>query len=222
MEKPNLLIFDVNETLLDLNPLKNTVNEALQNDLAFELWFPMLLQYSLVETITHKYHDFTEVGVATFKMLTGKMNLSYSEEEIRKILSQIKELPPHPEVVDALQKLRNENFRMIALSNGKPSVLREQLKFANIDTYFVDIISVEVVKKYKPHREAYDHVLKKEKVPAERAMLVAAHGWDIAGAKSSGLKAAFIRRKGKSLYSLSEKPDLEAEDMLDLAEKLVK
>ncbi|MDT0687719.1 haloacid dehalogenase type II [Autumnicola psychrophila] len=220
MKKPNLLIFDVNETLLDLNPLKKAVNNALQNDLVFESWFPMLLQYSLVETITHQYHDFTEVGVATFKMLAGKMNLSFSEKEIREILGHIRKLPPHPEVIEALQKLQNQKFRMIALTNGKPTVAEEQLKFANIDTFFESVVSVDVVKKYKPHKETYEHVLQKSGVSAENAMLVAAHGWDIAGAKSSGLKAAFIKRKGKFLYPLAEKPELEAVDMLDLAQKL--
>ncbi|MDT0690823.1 haloacid dehalogenase type II [Salegentibacter sp. F188] len=221
IKKPELLIFDVNETLLDLNPLKESVNTAMQNNFAFDIWFPMLLQYSLVETVTHKYHDFSEIGVATFKMIAKKMNRSFSEEEIKEVLSPIKKLPPHPEVIEALHKLREQGFRMIALTNGKPSVAEEQLKMANIDTFFEEIISVEMVRKYKPHRETYEYVLQKAGVSGENAMLIAAHGWDIAGAKSSGLKAAFIRRKGKSLYPLAEKPDLEAEDLLDFVHQMV-
>ena len=52
MLKPKLLIFDVNETLLDMEPLKHSINTALGNQYAFDIWFPQLLQYSLVETLT--------------------------------------------------------------------------------------------------------------------------------------------------------------------------
>lgn len=66
---PLLLIFDVNETLLDLSPLKEDINTRLNSEWAFELWFNQLIQYSMVETLTDSYSDFGEVGLATLKMV---------------------------------------------------------------------------------------------------------------------------------------------------------
>ena len=68
------IIFDVNETLLDLSPLKNSINSEL-GDGAAEVWFARLLHYSLVESITDTYHDFSEIAKAVLQMNAKKANL---------------------------------------------------------------------------------------------------------------------------------------------------
>ena len=220
MLKPQLLIFDVNETLLDLSPLKDSINSALENDLGFEVWFPQLLHYSLVETLTDNYRDFSEIAAAVFKMTAEKFNKNFSDEEVKEILSKITELPPHADVVKGLQKLKEEGFIMVALTNGKPNVAKDQLEFAGLTSYFDEILSVEVVKKYKPATETYNFVTRKFGVENSMAMMIAAHGWDIAGAKRAGLKTAFISRPGKSLYPLADSPDLIFSTILELSESL--
>ncbi|MDT0676562.1 haloacid dehalogenase type II [Autumnicola musiva] len=220
-KKPQLLIFDVNETLLDMNPLKESVNSAFQNENAFDVWFPMLLQYSLVETITGQYHDFSEIAAASLQMLAEKWGFSYTEKEMKKILEPVKKLPPYPDVPKGLEKLKKADVILVALTNGKPEVAEGQLIFANIDRFFELILSVEVVKKYKPHAATYNYVLEQTGTSAENSMMVAAHGWDIAGAKSAGLRTAFIERAGKSAYPLAEKPDLQVASVTTLAEKLL-
>ncbi|WP_373059600.1 haloacid dehalogenase type II [Zunongwangia sp. H14] len=220
-KKPQVLVFDVNETLLDMSPLKASVNAALENKNAFDIWFPMLLQYSLVETLTGEYHDFSEIAAATFKMLAEKWQFSFSEEKIKEILKPVTQLPPYPEVEEGLQTLTKEGIRLVALTNGKPLVAEEQLKFAKIDHLFEMILSVEVVQKYKPHEATYHYVLEQINSSAENAMMVAAHGWDIAGAINAGLKTAFIKRPGKSLYPLAEEPTLQVASITALAKELL-
>ena len=119
-------------------------------------------------------------------------------------------------------ELKNAGFKMIAFSNGKPSVLKEQLKFAGLTTYFDQILSVDEVKKYKPHPETYKYALKQANSKAENSMMVAAHGWDIAGAQRAGLKTAFIKRPGKFIFPLAEKPTLSADSLLALAKELIR
>lgn len=221
MKKPQVLIFDVNETLLDMSPLKKAVNTALGNDLAFDIWFPTLLQYSLVETITENYTDFSAIAAATFKMAASKFDKDFSKSELTKILSPIKKLQPHHEVSQALYLLKEKGFKLVALTNGKQEVVDAQLKNAKIDQFFNDIFSVEVVKRYKPHRETYNFVLDNYKIESSEAMLIAAHGWDILGAKRAGLQTAFVSRPGESLYPLSEKPDILGQDLLEIAHLLL-
>ncbi|CAL68399.1 haloacid dehalogenase type II [Christiangramia forsetii] len=214
------LIFDVNETLLDLDPLKTSINEALGNNQATDVWFAELLQYSLVESVTNTYHDFSEIAAAILKMNAKKYDKEFSEEEIKDILKPISQLEAYADVVEGLEKLQKTDLQLIAFSNGKPSVLKEQLEFAGLSKYFDKILSVDPVKKYKPHPETYEFVLKEAGTKKENSMMVAAHGWDITGAMRAGLRTAFIQRPGKFIFPLSQKPTIETSDILTLALEL--
>ncbi len=215
-----LLIFDVNETLLDLSPLKEKINTVLDNKQAFEIWFRTLLHYSLVETTTNSYHSFGTIGKATFKMTAQNFEVDLSESEIEDILSVIKKLPPHPDVIDGLKKLKDAGYTLVTLTNGNYPTLKEQLSYTGITEYFTEIFSVDSVNKYKPHQDAYVYVLDKMNISPKNAMLVAAHGWDIMGAQKAGLQTAFISRSGKFKYPLAQEADFTANTILDLANQL--
>lgn len=218
--KITTLIFDVNETLLNLQPLKDSINTALDDKRAAEIWFSKLLHYSLVETTTGSYHDFSAIAVAVFKMLAEKKQKSFSEDEINKVLDPISKLEAYPDVPDALKKLKGKGLKLIAFSNGKSSVLNEQLKYAGLSRYFEKILSVDSVKKYKPHPDTYRYAVKGAGVELENTMMVAAHGWDITGAMRAGLKTAFIQRPGKFIFPLAEKPTLETPNINTLVDEL--
>lgn len=219
--KPEILIFDVNETLLDMSKIKNGINGALGSESAFFLWFSTLLEYSLAETLTGNYEDFGEVGKAVLKMTAGNFSKELSEDEISEILSTTK-LPAHREVPKALEQLRSAGFRLVPLTNGGKDTLAKQLEYANLKDYFDATYSVESVKKFKPHPDPYNFVLEQEGVKKENAMLIAAHGWDILGAQRAGLQTAFISRPGKFLYPNGKTPDLSGKDLQEIADQLIK
>lgn len=219
--RPKLLIFDVNETLLDLSPLKSRINEVLNSESAFDIWFQTLLHYSLVETLTESYQDFSSIARATLKMVSFKIEVQLSESEITFILGKIKELPPHSHVSEALERLDKSRFLLVAFSNGNKEVLKKQLQFAGIDHFFNAIFSVEDIQQYKPKATSYQYVVNEMKIPEKDTMMIAAHGWDIVGAKRTGLKTAFIEREGKMPYPLGEDPDISGKTVLDIAKKLI-
>ena len=206
--KPKIIIFDVNHSLLNMFTLKEEVNAALENEMGFEIWFPKLLHYSLVETTTKNYRNFTEIALETFRMISDKFDKSFTNSEVANIISEITKLPPFPDVKPGLEELKSSGYRLIAFSNGKPDVLQSQLKFAELNSIFDGIHSVEEVKKYKPHPRSYQYILNKYRVTAQKALMVAAHPWDILGAKRAGLKTCFIERPGEIFYQLADKPDL--------------
>jgi 2-haloacid dehalogenase len=220
--KPKLLIFDVNETLLDMSPLKNSINERLKNSQAFDVWFPTLLQYSLVETITDNYKDFSDIAAATLKMTGLKYSVELSEKEIKETISPITKLSPHAEVKEALKLLKENDFLLVALTNGKPEVANEQIKFAGLESFFDKVLSVEHVKKYKPHPDTYSYACASVNVIKENAMLIAAHGWDITGAHRAGLQTGFIDRPGKFHYPNAKDPDVQGDDLLSIAKVLLR
>ena len=212
-----ILIFDVNETLLNMEALKTSVNKALSHSYAFDCWFPKLLQYSLVESITGEYSDFSSIATAVLNMEAKSQGKDLNTGEIQQILSPVTSLEPYPDVVPGLQKLKEGGFKLVALSNGKPDILEKQLKFAKIDQLFDKILSIEGCKKYKPHPEAYHYAVEAAEGRAIESMMVAAHGWDITGANRAGLKTAFINRPGKQLFPLSENPNIDTNDIESLA-----
>jgi 2-haloacid dehalogenase len=218
---PKLLIFDVNETLLNLKPLKECVNAKLNSTLAFDLWFPELLQYAMVETLTDTYRDFGDIGAATLEMTAQQLSVSLSEQEIKDTLSIITQLQPHPDVMEGLDQLSAQGFRLVALTNGGQSSLEQQMQFSQLESYFDSLYSVEAVKCFKPHPKTYRYVLSKEEALPSEAMLIAAHAWDIIGAQREGLQTAFVQRPGKFLYSKSPRPSLVVKDLKELVKRLV-
>tara|TARA_R100001369_G_scaffold28219_4_gene50748 strand:- start:31687 stop:32358 length:672 start_codon:yes stop_codon:yes gene_type:complete len=219
---PKLLIFDVNETLLDMSPLKFSINRALKNEWAFDIWFPTLLQYSLVETLTENYKDFSEIAGATLKMTAHKLDIDLTEVQIKSVLSPITKLSAYPEVSNALETLKQNGFKLVALSNGKPQVVNDQLKYAKIHDFFDKVLSIEEVKNYKPHVSTYHCAYSLMNILPEDTMLIAAHGWDIAGAKRAGIQAAFVSRPGKSLYPLAMQPELIGSSLTDITNSLLR
>lgn len=220
-EKPNLLIFDVNETLLDMEPIQSDINESLGSKNAFNLWFSKLLEYSSAETLTGNYLDFGKVGLKTLMMTAKILSVDLSEEKAKKILGKITKLAVHQEVPAALKSLKKAGFTLVALTNGGIKTVEEQLKCAEIYDLFDAVYSVEAVKKFKPHPEPYEYVLQQQNKEPEQAMLIAAHAWDILGAQRVGLQTGFISRPGKFLYAVEDKPTVEASTLQDIAKALL-
>ncbi len=222
MKKPKTIVFDVNETLLDLSNLKESINTSMQDERAADLWFSNLLHYSLVETVTSSYQDFSAIGKAVFKMIAENNNRKFSDDEVTEILKPTKSLKPHPDVSEGLSQCREEGYDLVAFSNGKPSVLQEQLYQADIDHYFSQILSVAESQKYKPHSGAYEYLLKKIKKSASGTLMVSAHGWDIAGAHRAGMQTCFVKRAESVLYPLANNPAMMINNLKELKNALDK
>jgi 2-haloacid dehalogenase len=218
--KPKVLLFDVNETLLDITPLKQKVAEVLQDPKAPELWFAMMLQYSLVATVSGQYFPFTENGAAALQMLARNKNVSMSAEDAKKTLSIMKSVPAHKDVEPALRRLKAAGFRMATVTNSSQEGVKAQLQFAGLSHFFERELSVESVGKFKPHVDVYTWAASEVKAQPADCMLVAAHGWDVAGAKWAGMATAFIAREGQQKFPLAPEPDAEAADLLGLADVL--
>ncbi|WP_026708017.1 haloacid dehalogenase type II [Flavobacterium frigidarium] len=216
-----VIVFDVNETLLDMTPLKKSVNDLLGEEQGFKIWFGMLLHYSTVSNNIEEYNDFTTIALATLKMAAVSMKIEVSDDQIKNTLSLIKTLQTYPDVEKGLTLLKESGFRLITLTNSPDGALQAQLENSKLTHFFEQALSIDALGKYKPAPETYRWAAEKLDVTPEEMLLVAAHGWDIAGASHAGLATGFVAREGQSLYSLSKDPDFIADDILKMAEKLV-
>jgi 2-haloacid dehalogenase len=221
-QPPKVIFFDVNETLLDLTPLKESVTKALDgHDELVGLWFSTMLHYSLVDTLTGKYHPFPEIGVAALQMVAEGKGIALSKEEAdQAVIPVFGKLPPYPDVIDGLKELKKQGFLLVSLTNSSDAGVKKQFENAGLIDIFDQRLTVEGIHKFKPDLEVYRWALAQMNVKASEAMLVAAHGWDIAGAKSAGLQTVFVARPGKVLYPLADKPDHIVKDIKKLASLL--
>jgi 2-haloacid dehalogenase len=221
-KRPKLLVFDVNETLLDLRAMKDGVAEALAGraDL-LPLWFTTMLHYSLVSTVGDNYDDFGAIGVAAMMMVARNHGVELSQEAAREAVMPICSLPAYPEVAAALGQLKQAGFRMVTLTNSSHATVDAQIKNAGLVELFEDLLSIEDVQMFKPHTHVYRWAARKIGVPSNECLLLAAHGWDIAGALWAGWRAAFLSRPGAQLYPLAPAPEIVAPDLRLAAERLI-
>ncbi|MBH3423974.1 MULTISPECIES: haloacid dehalogenase type II [Pseudomonas] len=219
---PSVIFLDINETLLDLEPMRASVGQALGGrPELLGLWFSTLLHYSLVETSTEQYHDFGTVGTAALMMVAQAHGVQLSEAQARaSIVTPITRLPAYADVRPGLQMLKDKGYTLIALTNSSRKVVQAQLSFAGLDDLFTDYLSSDTLKSYKPNLAVYTWAVQQRGITPAEAMLVAAHGWDIAGAQRAGLRSAFVARPGQSLYPLAPAPDYVVSDIKALAQRL--
>ncbi len=215
-----ILVFDVNETMLDINALEPHFVHAFGDGQVLREWFSTVLQYSNVASLAGPYADFGAIAGAALDMVTAARGASLTPDDRDRILSGTRSLPPHPDVRPGLDNLREVGFRMVTLTNSAPIAVEQQLKHAGLTEVFERSFSVDAVKRFKPAPEPYRYVAQELGVSVGDLRMVAAHAWDVVGALQAGCLAAFIARPGKVLYPLGPTPDIVAPDFQAAAEQI--
>jgi len=216
------LVFDVNETLLDLRSLDAPFAAAFGTANARSDWFKQLLQLSLLATVFDDYADFTELGRRALTMVSEARECPVRDEDAERIAAALRELSPHADVVPALTALRDAGFRIAAFSNSAPVTLRVQMKHAGLTNAFDLLLSVDAVRAYKPAPVAYRYAAQMLDVAIGDIMLVAAHGWDVTGAMRAGGRAAFVARPGQVLLPHAPVPEIVGPNLADVAAQILR
>jgi 2-haloacid dehalogenase len=136
-----LIVFDVNETLLDLGTMEPTFERIFGEKSAMRLWFANLVMYSVVLTMTGSYVPFTDVGSAVMKMLADTRDIKLNDEDKRELKDKFSTMPPYPDVRDALSKLRSAGFRLFTLTNNIIEVQARQMEHGGIADLFERLFS---------------------------------------------------------------------------------
>jgi 2-haloacid dehalogenase len=219
--RKRVIVFDVNESLLELAALKPQFQRVFGDGEVVFPWFGQVLQSALLTVVTGPYSDFAKVGRAALEMVAARRGVTLSDADARAILAGMRTLPPHADVLPALRKLKEAGFRLATLTNSPPAVADAQLTNSGIAPYLDKMLSVDTVRRLKPAAEVYRHAADSFGVPPAEIRLVAAHSWDVAGAVRAGCKAAFIARPGMVLDPLFEPPDIVGPDLGVVAERII-
>jgi 2-haloacid dehalogenase len=214
-------VFDVNETLLDLGALDPHFERVFGEASARQAWFGQFLALWLTEMLTGEYTNFGTIGGGALEMVAKRQGVDLSDEDKQRILGDMQELPPHPEVEDALGRLRDAGIRLAALTNSTQQVADAQIDNSGLRDYFEQVLSADTVQRLKPAPEPYRMAAESLGVEVGQIRLVAAHAWDVVGAMRAGCAAAFVARPGMVLNPLAARPDVVGADLREVAAQIL-
>jgi 2-haloacid dehalogenase len=220
MNRRPLIVFDVNETLLDLERLTPIFERVLGDRLAMRLWFADLILYSEALTLAGAYVPFTDIGGAVLQMLAASRGVAVSEDDKHALTEAFATMPPHKEVSAALVRLREAGFRLFTLTDNLLDIQTRQLEHGGILQHFERRFSVDSIGTHKPAREAYRLVQEQLGVAPVDLLLIASHTWDTIGARAAGWHAALIKRPGNYPLSVGPQPELTGDDLDQIADQL--
>lgn len=217
-----VIVFDVNETLLDLSGLDPHFVHTFGDSAVRREWFAQMIQSALVSTLLGPYKTFGACAASALDMTAARHDVLLTTEERDAILRGIRHLQAHPDVHESLQRLRSAGLRLATLTNSTQEVANAQLQHAGIRHYFEQALSADTVQRLKPAPEPYHMAAERLGVTPAEIRLVACHAWDIAGALHAGCSAAFVARPGMVFDRLVASPDIVGADLHDIAEQIVR
>lgn len=199
-----IIVFDINETLLDITHLEPLFVRIFGNKCALREWFSHLVIYSQTMTLSGLYAPFNKLGSSTLRMMSTKYDIDMQDSDIKELKERITTMPAHADVVPALTKLQNAGFELATLTNS-PKTL-SSLEHAGIDSFFTHNFSVDDVKKFKPAAETYHFAAQQMDVDITDLCLVACHLWNTVGAQTAGCFGALITRPNNTVLPLESLP----------------
>ncbi len=218
-----IIVFDVNETLLDITTLEPLFDRVFGDPSVLREWFAQLILYSQTMTLSGLYIPFGVLAVGVLRMVASIHGATVTDGDIEELKTRMNTMPAHPDVVPALTRLRDAGFRMVTLTNSASTASPTPLERARLDKFFERAFSVEAVRKFKPAPETYRLVAKEMGVETSNLCLVACHLWDTIGAQAAGCRGALVTRPHNAILPATEvlTPDLAASELTDLADQMI-
>ncbi|KGH44950.1 hypothetical protein IN07_20295 [Modestobacter caceresii] len=218
---PSVLVFDVNETLSDLQPMAQRFTDVGAPGHLSTLWFAMVLRDGFALTAAGSQQPFAELGAGALRTVLTGLDLDRDlETAVAHVMQGFSELGVHDDVPDGARGLRDAGLRLVTLSNGSSQVAEQLLTRAGIRDSFQHLLSVEDAGAWKPARTAYEYAAGACGTPLDAMTLVAVHPWDIDGAARAGMSTVWINRTGASYPDYFTPPTHTVSALTDLAGRL--
>lgn len=215
MDRPELLLLDVNETLSDLEPMGAVLASVGLRAEQAPGWFARVLRDGFAVCAAGGSVRFADVAREQAALLLRAEGLD--EDLADRVMTGFTGLDVHPDVRRGLPALAASGLRLVTLSNGAASVAESLLERAGLLPHVERVLSVEDAGTWKPDPASYAWALEQCGVPASRAALVAVHPWDVHGAVGAGLGGILVDRTGLGSPSYLSAPTLQVASFDELA-----
>ncbi|MBM9504334.1 haloacid dehalogenase type II [Actinacidiphila acididurans] len=213
-----LVLFDMNETLSDMAPLRSRFKEiGLPGHLA-ATWFAGVLRDGIALTAAGGWASFGDVADDVLRgLLAGRRGWQGDPDRaVRAVLDAVNDLDVHPDVPDAIRGLHAAGLRLATLTNGSRTTGERLLARAGVLPHFEALLDVDEPRAWKPARAAYHWAAERLEVEPARILLVAVHPWDIDGAARAGMRTAWVNRGGGPYPRTMTAPDHTVSDLREL------
>ena len=214
-----VLAFDIYGTLIDPYSMEAHLQSSFGNKAkeATALWREKQIELSFRRALMRKYVDFNICTAQALDYVCHQFGAPLSAGDRQALLNCYLALPPFPDTAPALHKLSGRGYSLIAFSNGTESAVRTLLQRAAVLDLFNAIVSVDDVKSFKPDPLVYEYLTARCGAPKESVWLVSSNVFDVIGAKSYGLRTAWVQRDRSPIVDLPEfSPDLIVNGLTDL------
>jgi 2-haloacid dehalogenase len=182
-------------------------------------WRRTHFENSMIDALLHRAHTpYREIGHRSVAHVMERAGIPHTPEEVRYLVTQIEKLKCFPEVPEALARLKSR-YKIVVLSNGDPDMLEAAKAHHRIA--FDRVISVAEANSFKPHVATYTKAAELVGVRMDEVLFVANHAFDCIGAKSAGMRAAFIDRRRRPFGATPHQPDIIVKSMTELADVMV-
>jgi 2-haloacid dehalogenase len=218
-----VLAFDVYGTLIDPFRMEEHLRAAFGEKAkeASELWRGKQIEYSFRRALMKKYRNFDTCTAQALHFVSAQLGISLSEEAQADLMWKYLQLPAYPDVASALDELAAKGFTIAACSNGTESAVRGLLDHAGVSPLFSKIVSVDPIRTFKPDPAVYKYLVTQLRARREMVWLISSNPFDVIGAKSCGLRTAWVQRDPKRVYDPWEfEPDLVVHGLAELPGKL--
>ena len=216
MKKIKAIIFDAYGTLFDVNSAAEKCKEKLGDKWEgfANYWRTTQLEYTWLRSLMRRHKDFWQI---TEDSLDKSMNFYNIDNTMRsELLNLYKVLSPFTEVRDALNKLKQSNYKLAILSNGTPNLLNELVVSNQLKDIFDDIFSVEEAGIFKPDSKVYDLPINKYNIEKNEVLFLSANTWDVSGAGNYGYNTVWVNRNNNIFDKLDFEPNQQISNLSEL------
>jgi 2-haloacid dehalogenase len=216
--RPQVVAFDVIDTLMSLEPLRERLTGLGQPPHMLEAWYTRTLRDGMALSATGDFVPFADVAAAALRALT---HYTISDEQLAEVMAGFDDLPAFPDALPAITALTEAGLRVACLSNGSAYLVSSFVNRSGLGSLVDRVITIGEVYRWKPAGMVYLYAAEVLGVPPDRLALVAAHDWDCHGAKRAGLTTGFVSRKSGGFGAPFAPPDVTGDDLTEVAAKLL-
>lgn len=183
-----------------------------------ELWRRKQLEYSFRRGLMRAYRPFSVCTRESLLYAERALGMVLTEHSRTMLIERYKYLPPFPDAAPGLASLKRGGHLLAAFSNGEADAIRSVLGNAELLSLLDDVVSADEVGTFKPDPAVYAHAVQRLGRAANATWLVSSNPFDIIGAKTAGLRAAWIKRDPNAVFDpWGVEPDLVLSGLDELA-----
>ena len=196
------LAFDVYGTLIDTQGVVELLRSMIGDQAVnfSQSWRDKQLEYSFRRGLMGVYDSFAVCTRQALDFTDASLGTRLSDQDRDKLMARYLELPVFDDVKESLQQLQSLGHQLVAFSNGTAEAVDTLLVNADIRDCFVDIVSVDELKTFKPDPRIYQHLVTRCESSADQTWLISSNPFDVIGAITAGLSAAWVKRSEQSVF----------------------